>query len=510
MKKTTLLFVLFSIIFFQVNAQLSEDFEGSFPGDWTTLEVNGSTIYWESTMDAFSGSKAAFIDYDGDEDTEDWLISPKFMVNASNNILSFYQKRDGYDSDDIVMLSYTIRVKNITDNEDFVTIDTQTEINFNDEYVLHTVPLNTDIDYNGKEIKIAFVLSQTDGDAWYIDNVSTVNPTGVAPGCAVIKTPFINETNVTNLAGEVFLSWDAPVSGDVPSSYEVWTGLTTEPLNLVAEVGNTNYRMTGVLYDTTYNWKIVPKNYTVDAQLCETWNFKTQIENTSTPINDSCTTAISISEAPYENTQDATYANNNYPIDNGFVEACGSGMNDGVWYTFTTTAAGTVNIDITNVSSAFNVEVAVYSGTCSNLICTDYKDTAATGAGASESLSVAVDGGNQYWVNVGSNSDINNETEGAFKITLSLEAGATLGVKELETKLNVNLYPNPTNGILNMNYKGVIDVVHVFNLLGQKVESIIPNRITPQIDMSNLPSGMYVVEIRSQDKKGSYRVIKQE
>lgn len=511
MKKTTLLFVLFSITFLQIKAQLSEDFEGAFPPtDWTTdNKGSGTSIDWESSSDSFTGVKAAFIDYDASGSTEDWLISPPFTPDTDNNTLTFYQKQD---LDEDYFSTYTIRVKNITDGLDFEIIDTQSETDFGTSYSLHSVELSA---YDGKEIQVAFVFSQFDGDSWYIDKVSTVDPTSDVPDCAENHLPIDGDTDVTNLAGDVFISWFAPSAGDVvPCSYDVYVGSTANNLSKVTETANTNYTLTGMAYETEYFWKIVPKNYAIGTLLCDTRSFTTQIENTSRPINDSCSTAISISATPYENTQDATHATNNGPDPGGFVWACDGesptgGMNDGVWYTFTTIIGGTVNIDITNVSSAFDVEVAVYSGTCGNFTCTGFKDTAATGEGASESLTVDVDPETKYWVNVGSNSaELPDVPEGAFKITLSLGAGVTLGVKDIETKLSVSLYPNPTNGILNMNYKDAIDVVYVFNLMGQKVESIFPNRKNSQINMSNLPSGMYVVEIQSKEKKGSYRVIK--
>ena len=167
-----------------------------------------------------------------------------------------------------------------------------------------------------------------------------------------------------------------------------------------------------------------------------------------------------------------------------------------------------INIDITDVSSAFNVEVAVYSGSCGNLICTGFKDTAATGVGASENLSVIVDATTQYWINVGSNS-ASDETEGAFKIALSSGSGVILGVDKIEDNLDVSLYPNPTSDIINIRYNNAIDAIRIYNLLGQEVKNVTLNKSRTQIDMSNFNSGMYIVEVYSGSSKGSYRVIKQ-
>ena len=426
-----LLFLLFYVILLNINAQLSEDFEGSFPGDWiVTDDGNGTSIDWVISTDSFSGAKAAYIKFDDIGATEDWLISPEFTPDDNNKILTFYQKQDS--STDYDKSTYIIKVSTSgTDRSNFmVDIDTQAEGTFQDLYVLRTVDLNN---YVGQKIHIAFVLKQNFGDSWYIDKVSTVNPTGLAPGCATNHVPNNMDEDVANLAGDVFLNWDAPATGTVPSSYRVQVGLASNELTLVdIETGNTNHTVSGLEYGKKYYWKITPKNYEESSELCLTRYFTTQTVDTTRPSNDSCSTAIGISITPYENTQDATYATNNYPLDGGFVKACGSGsfsgMNDGVWYTFATIEGGDLAIDITNVSSAFDVEVAVYSGSCGNLECAGFMDDSNTGAGASESLSLAVDGGKQYWINVGERSSNSDEQEGAFKISLALSGGTTLDV----------------------------------------------------------------------------------
>ena len=247
MKKTVLLFLLFIAAIWKINAQLSEDFEGSFPpAGWSITDgENGKFIDWESSTDSFSGSKAAFISFDDElaGATEDWLISPQFTPNTSNNVLTFYQKQDlesNYGS------TYTVRVKNITKVEDDVVVDSQSESDFGVDYELHTVDLSI---YDGDNIQIAFVLEQDWGDSWYIDKVSTVNPIVGVPNCALNHSPNNTQTNVANLAGDVLLSWDAPDSGAVPNAYRVQVGLTSDVLTLFdLETGNTNYKLTGLEY----------------------------------------------------------------------------------------------------------------------------------------------------------------------------------------------------------------------------------------------------------------------
>jgi len=57
----------------------------------------------------------------------------------------------------------------------------------------------------------------------------------------------------------------------------------------------------------------------------------------------------------------------------------------------------------------------------------------------------------------------------------------------------IGVYPNPTNGILNIKTDSVIDSVVVYNLVGQKVNVQFSNG---QIDMKELAKGVYIVELK--------------
>jgi hypothetical protein len=48
---------------------------------------------------------------------------------------------------------------------------------------------------------------------------------------------------------------------------------------------------------------------------------------------------------------------------------CGGGMNDGVWYTFTPTVGGALDLVLT---TSWDSEIAVYSGSCGVFTCVDY------------------------------------------------------------------------------------------------------------------------------------------
>ena len=85
----------------------------------------------------------------------------------------------------------------------------------------------------------------------------------------------------------------------------------------------------------------------------------------------------------------------------------------------------------------------------------------------------------------------------------------TLNVDGFESELEVQIYPNPTSGLLN--FKGFNSLQHseVFmtNLLGQKInKDVIDNRI----DLSDLHNGIYLLNIRHMNGTLSkFKIIKQ-
>ncbi|MBD3905978.1 T9SS type A sorting domain-containing protein [Chryseobacterium sp. Ch-15] len=82
---------------------------------------------------------------------------------------------------------------------------------------------------------------------------------------------------------------------------------------------------------------------------------------------------------------------------------------------------------------------------------------------------------------------------------------AGLGTTEIK-KINIGVYPNPTNGLLNIKTDSEINSVNVTNVVGQRLKIQYSNH---QINMQGLPSGVYIVEmILKNGQKISKKVIK--
>jgi hypothetical protein len=85
------------------------------------------------------------------------------------------------------------------------------------------------------------------------------------------------------------------------------------------------------------------------------------------------------------------------------------------------------------------------------------------------------------------------------------------GVNDLLIKPEVTIYPNPTNGIFNMDFKNEVKSIRIVDILGKVVysEKVASKTIeaTKSIDLSNLNNGLYIVSITNDNGTSNYKVI---
>ncbi|MPM13317.1 hypothetical protein SDC9_59673 [bioreactor metagenome] len=96
-----------------------------------------------------------------------------------------------------------------------------------------------------------------------------------APSCASAPTPANGATNINPCS--VDFSWTAPASTgcNAPTSYDLYFGTSASPAFYTNET-STSYAIPIALADnTTYYWKIVPKNSVGSSTGCSVWSFTT-------------------------------------------------------------------------------------------------------------------------------------------------------------------------------------------------------------------------------------------
>ncbi|MDR9401726.1 MAG: T9SS type A sorting domain-containing protein, partial [Psychroflexus sp.] len=79
---------------------------------------------------------------------------------------------------------------------------------------------------------------------------------------------------------QVAIQWNEPTTGPTPTGYEVYLGTDQNSLNFLgtaqSDAAGSPINITGMQYDTTYYWEIVPINGPVSATGTQVWSFTTE------------------------------------------------------------------------------------------------------------------------------------------------------------------------------------------------------------------------------------------
>jgi hypothetical protein len=79
-------------------------------------------------------------------------------------------------------------------------------------------------------------------------------------------------------------------------------------------------------------------------------------------------------------------------------------------------------------------------------------------------------------------------------------------------KTKVALYPNPSNGIINVLYNDIpVSKIDVVNILGQVVKSIkldpSKSQTSQSVDLSGHANGLYIIHVSTNETSSSYKVV---
>ena len=113
---------------------------------------------------------------------------------------------------------------------------------------------------------------------------------------------------------------------------------------------------------------------------------------------------------------------------------------------------------------------------------------------------VVVLGKNSHTIYYNKNDNTITQIDVEDAITLALTA--TVGIDEEATNLQLNAYPNPTTGFINIEYSSQSPVqFDVINMLGEKVLSQNTNNTkNATVDVSNLTKGIYFLRMIADSK----------
>jgi Secretion system C-terminal sorting domain len=227
------------------------------------------------------------------------------------------------------------------------------------------------------------------------------------------------------------------------------------------------------------------------------------------PANDNCPSPVALTAGGVFGDNDIDSTNFGATLSTETPDpTCGgfSAAKD-VWYSVVVPASGSLTIE-TGVTSTggtgIDTVIAAYTGSCGTPLTQigcddsgaaestyDLSKLSLTGQTPGATILVRVYG----W----------NGVQGAYSISAY---DASLANDSFDNA-NFTFYPNPVRDVLNLSYSENITKVQVINLLGQEVKTNSVNATQAQVDMSNLPTGTYLVKVTANDKVKTIKVIKQ-
>ena len=182
MKKITLLLIGLLLPFSMMSQGWSEDFEsisvdgfGSvvWPEGWAALNgpVDSGTNEWTaSTDDASDGSNSAFISYEAVAGgTQDFLVTPQFTPSAEEASIFSFMHRRAYTT--LYPTNYSIKITTSLQNDfaSYVDLTAWGVEDFGTSW--ESFEFDIPAEYHGIPVYIAFVHENNDGDNWYVDDV---------------------------------------------------------------------------------------------------------------------------------------------------------------------------------------------------------------------------------------------------------------------------------------------------------------------------------------------------
>jgi len=108
---------------------------------------------------------------------------------------------------------------------------------------------------------------------------------------------------------------------------------------------------------------------------------------------------------------------------------------------------------------------------------------------------------------LGSNGTVADSEDFNFYVDNFSVTSTSLGIDTV-SKSNFTYFPNPVNNVLSIKAQASIDSITVYNMLGQTVVRSTPNTTTTTVDMSELQTGAYFVQVAINNSIETVRVIK--
>lgn len=97
-------------------------------------------------------------------------------------------------------------------------------------------------------------------------------------------------------------------------------------------------------------------------------------------------------------------------------------------------------------------------------------------------------------------------TIAGFSLEITVPEALSTGENNVD---EFSMFPNPASNVLNVTAASTISSIKVYNLVGQVVVNQRVNALSDAIDVSNLKTGAYLIQVTAEGQTGTYKFIKQ-
>ena len=88
--------------------------------------------------------------------------------------------------------------------------------------------------------------------------------------------------------------------------------------------------------------------------------------------------------------------------------------------------------------------------------------------------------------------------------------GQLLNINEFINNSKITIYPNPTNGLLNISESNyIINQINIYDMFGSLIKSEKNSNYNEKIDIQELPNAMYLIEVKTDKENRILKILKQ-
>lgn len=175
-----------------------------------------------------------------------------------------------------------------------------------------------------------------------------------------------------------------------------------------------------------------------------------------------------------------------------------SGDND--YYKFVITTGGTITMTLTTLPANYHLRLLNSAGST--------LQTSSNSGTTSETISRTVTAGTYYARVYPSNT---NQWNATSCYTLKVALGTASREEDLITVNKISVFPNPVTNSVNVRIPGIQGMadIKVFDIYGKLLMQRSSGQVNTQLDVSALPSGVYMVRVMNNDKESTLKVVKE-